>query len=210
MERGPIRLNLGCGGRPLPGYINIDRDSLDQIRARYPNRTYDDNLAVVKYDIFNLPFADNSVDEIRAESLIEHLPFIDEPRFFREVVRVLRPGGSLFLATVDFERAVRQWLAAADDWKDFYRNDEEAIRREHWFGTYSYKADSRWGYLTATIYGSQTGAGQFHMNCYTEAKLRAICRRMNLRVESIERYQWQGDRDHMLALSATKPIAQTI
>lgn len=200
----PIRLNLGCGGRPLPGFINVDMDSLDEIRARYPDRTYDDDLIVVNYDLFNLPFDVDSVDEIRAEGLIEHLPFIDEPRFFKEVVRVLKPGGSLHLSTVDFEKAAGQWLAAADDWKDFYRNDREAVLSHHWFGTYSYKADNRWGYLAAALYGSQNGAGQFHTNCYSEGKLRAICRRMNLEVVAIERFQWQGDRDHMIAVSARK------
>ena len=33
---GEIRLNLGCGGRPLPGYINVDLDSLEALRGRYP------------------------------------------------------------------------------------------------------------------------------------------------------------------------------
>jgi predicted SAM-dependent methyltransferase len=201
----PIRLNLGCGGRPLPGYINVDMDSLDEIRVRYPDRTYDDSLIVVNYDLFDLPFDDDSVDEIRSEGLIEHLPFIDEPRFFKEVVRVLRPGGKLYLSTVDFEKVAEQWLAAADAWKDFYRSDREAVLSQHWFGTYSYNADNRWGYLTATLYGSQNGAGQFHTNCYSESKMRAICRRMNLDVVKIERFQWQGDRDHMIGLSACKP-----
>lgn len=205
LESSPLRLNLGCGGRPRPDYINVDMDSLDQIRARYPDRVYDDSLVMVDYDIFNLPFPDDSVDEVRADGLIEHLPFIDEPRFFREVIRVLKPGGAFLLTTVDFEKAVEQWLAAADDWRDFYRNDTDAILSQHWFGTYSYGADNRWGYLAATFYGSQNGVGQFHKNCYSEAKLRAICKRMSLEVDAIERFQWQGDRDHMLALSAKKP-----
>ncbi len=200
----PVRLNLGCGGRPLRGYINVDMDSLDQIRARYPNQTFDDDLIVVQYDIFNLPYPDSSVDEIRSEGLIEHLSFIDEPRFFYEVVRVLKQGGLLYLSTVDFEMTARQWLEAEDDWKDFYRNDQEAILNQHWFGAYTYKPTNRWGYLTATLYGSQNGAGQFHTNCYSEAKLRAICKRVNLDVVSIERFQWKGDRDHMLGLTATR------
>lgn len=200
----PIRLNLGCGGRPLHGYINVDMDSLDEIRGRYPSQKFDDNLIVAQYDIFNLPYPDSSVDEIRSEGLIEHLPFIDEPIFFYEVVRALKPGGLLYLSTVDFEMAVKQWLEAEDDWKDFYRNDQEAILNQHWFGTYTYKPTNRWGYLTATLYGSQNGAGQFHTNCYSEAKLRAICKRINLDVVSIERFQWKGDRDHMLGLTATK------
>ena len=199
-----IRLNLGCGGRPLRGYVNVDMDTLEQIRARYPNQQFDDDLIVAQYDIFNLPYGADSVDEVRSEGLIEHLPFIDEPRFFREVARILKPGGTLYLSTIDFEIAVRQWLEAKDDWQDFYRNDEESILSCHWFGTHTYEPNNRWGYLTATLYGSQNGAGQFHTNCYSEAKLRAICRKMNLKVVSIERFQWKGDRDHMLGLTATK------
>ena len=110
-----IRLNLGCGGRPLRGYVNVDMDSLDQIRARYPDQQFDDDLIIAQYDLYNLPYPDDSVDEVRSEGLIEHLPFVDEPKFFHEVVRLLRPGGLLYLSTVDFEMAARQWLAAVDD-----------------------------------------------------------------------------------------------
>jgi len=204
MSNGPIRLNLGCGSRPLDGYINVDVDSLDAIRARYPDRHFEPDLTIVNYDIFDLPFQAGSIDEVRADSLIEHLAFVDEPRFFAEAVRVLRPGGLLRLTTVDFEITVQQWLAAKDDWRDFYRSDDQAIFDQHWFGTYSYSADNRWGYLTATLFGSQNGQGQFHRNCYSEGKLRAICERMDLLVECIDRTRWQGTRDHMLALSARK------
>ena len=116
-------------------------DTLEQIRQRYPNQIFNDSLVVEQYDIFNLPFSDNSVDEIRSEGLIEHLPFIDEPRFFYEIERVLKPGGFLYLSTVDFEMAAKQWLDAPDDWKDFYRNDDKAILEQHWFGTYTYKTN---------------------------------------------------------------------
>ena len=204
-----IRLNLGCGGRPLPGYINVDMDTLEQIRLRYPNQIFSDDLIVVQYDIFNLPYADNSVDEIRSEGLIEHLPFMDESRFFYEVVRVLKPSGTLYLSTVDFEMAAKQWLAAEDDWKDFYRNDEESIFSQHWFGTHTYKPTNRWGYLTATLYGSQNGDGQFHTNCYSDKKLRAVCKKIKLDVMSIDHFQWKGDRDYMLGLTARKPGANS-
>ncbi len=205
MSKLPIRLNLGCGGRPLHDFINVDMDTLDQIRVRYPNQEFSEQLIVVQHDIFNLPYPEDSVDEIRSEGLIEHLPFIDEPKFFYEIYRVLKPGGVLYLSTVDFEMAVKQWLAATDDWKDFYRNDEVSILDQHWFGTYTYKPINRWGYLTATLYGSQNGAGQFHTNCYSEEKLRAICKKIKLDVVSIDRFQWKGDRDYMLGLTATKP-----
>ncbi|MBL4783988.1 MAG: class I SAM-dependent methyltransferase [Cohaesibacteraceae bacterium] len=203
-EQSPIRLNLGCGGRPLRNYINVDMDTLDQIRERYPNQPFENDLVVLQYNLFDLPFEDNSVDEIRSEALIEHLSFVEEPKFFNEIIRVLKPGGTLYLSTVDFEKTAKQWLAAEDDWKGFYRDDEEAIREQHWFGTYTYKPTNRWGYLAATIYGSQNGAGQFHTNCYTSKKLRAVCNYLGLEVNKIEHFQWKGDRDHMLGLTATK------
>jgi ubiquinone/menaquinone biosynthesis C-methylase UbiE len=199
-----IKINIGCGGRPLKDYINVDMDTLEEIRARYPFLNFDDEIRVEQYDIFNLPFENNSVDEIRAEGLIEHLPFVDEPKFFKEVIRVLKQGGTLYISTVDFEMAVKQWLDAKDDWQDFYRNDKESILNNHWFGTYTYSPINRWGYLTATLFGSQNGSGQFHTNCYTEAKLRAICSKLHLKVDSIDRFQWKSDRDYMLGLKATK------
>ena len=199
-----IKLNIGCGGRPLHGYINVDMDNLEALRIRYPSQNFDEDLRVEQYDIFNLPFEDGAVDEVRAEGLIEHLPFIDEPRFFYEVARVLKTNGVLYVSTVDFELSVKQWLDAEDNWQDFYKDDRESIMNNHWFGTYTYSPNNRWGYLTATLFGSQNGSGQFHTNCYSEAKLRAICSRLNLRVESIKRFQWKGDRDHMLGLRAVK------
>jgi predicted SAM-dependent methyltransferase len=203
-DKMPIRLNLGCGGRPLHGYINVDMDTLEEMRKRYPNQDFGDDLNIQQYDLFNLPYEDQTVDEIRADGLIEHLPFIDEPRFFYEVIRVLKSGGRLEISTVDFEKTVKQWLEAEDDWKDFYRDDEKSIRDQHWFGTYTYEPKNRWGYLAATFYGSQNGSGQFHTNCYTDKKLTAICKSLNLSVESIEEFQWKGNRDHMLRLKAIK------
>src|SRR5439155_20851452 len=131
---GKIRLNLGCGGSPLSDYVNVDMDSLEALKERYPQQKFSDDIRVYDYDIFNLPYADGTVEEIRADSLIEHLPFVNEPRFFYETKRVLKPGGLLRLATPDFEATVREWLAAKDEWKEFYRNDPEAIRDKHWFG----------------------------------------------------------------------------
>lgn len=204
MNKPPVKLNLGCGGRPLEDYINVDMDTLEEMRARYPNQVFNDSLTIRQYDLFNLPFKDDSIDEVRADGLIEHLPFIDEPKFFYEVTRVLKPGGILRLSTVDFEKTVKQWLDAEDDWKDFYKNDEKSINDQHWFGTYTYEPINRWGYLAATLYGSQNGSGQFHTNCYTEKKLNAICLRLGLEVEKIEKFQWKGDRDFMLNLIAIK------
>ena len=199
-----IKLNIGCGGNPLKDYINIDQDSLEQIRKRYPEKKFEDGLILKNHDIFNLPFDDSAVDEIKSDSLIEHLNFIQEKKFFTEIKRVIKVGGRLEISTPDFEMAVKQWLAAKDDWKDFFRDDDEAIKQNHWFGNYNNKPNNRWGYLLATIFGSQNGEGQYHRNCYTEKKLIAICKKIGIKIINIERFQWKEDRDHMLKMIATK------
>lgn len=199
-----IKLNIGCGSRPLPGYVNIDMDSLESLKARYPAQEFAEGIEIYDYDILNLPFADSSVQEVRTDSLIEHLSFIDEPKFFQEVKRVLRPGGIFQFSTPDFEDAVKLWLAARDDWKDFYRNDPESIASEHWFGQYSYSTENRWGYLMAMIFGSQNGEGQFHKNCYTIPKIRAILKRLDFQVVDISHYRWKGNRDLMIQVRAMR------
>lgn len=202
--RSEIKLNIGCGSRPLPGYVNIDMDSIDSLKARYPTQEFAEGIEIFDYDILNLPFTDSSVQEVRTDSLIEHLSFIDEPKFFQEVKRVLRPGGIFQFSTPDFEDAVKLWLAARDDWKDFYHNDPESIAKEHWFGQYSYSTENRWGYLMAMIFGSQNGEGQFHKNCYTIPKIKAILNRLDFKVLEISHYRWKGNRDLMIQVRAMK------
>ena len=199
-----IKLNIGCGGRPLPEYINIDSDDLETLKRRYPQQHFPDNIEIYNYDIFNLPFPDDSVSEVRADSLIEHLSFIEEPKFFYEVQRVLSPGGIFQFSTTDFEEIAKLWLAAEDNWQDFYRNDDEAIAQQHWFGQYSYSTANRWGYLSAMIFGSQNGAGQFHKNCYTVPKIRSILQRLNFKDLEISKFFWKEDRDPMIRVRAMK------
>jgi len=204
MNRKLIRLNLGCGGRPLPGYVNVDFDDLETLLTRYPNQSFPENISIFNYDIFNLPFKDCEVDEVRADSLIEHLSFLEEPKFFYEVKRVLKRGGLLRFSTTDFEEIVKLWINAEDNWVDFFRNDAEAIQQKHWFGHYTYETKSRWGYLCAMIFGSQNGEGQFHKNCYTIAKIRAILKHLDFKEKQISRFRWKNDRDPMINIEAIK------
>jgi len=199
-----IRLNLGCASRPLEGYINIDLDTKDKIIARYPNVKIPNNLDIFQYDIFNLPFDDCSILEIRSESMLEHLSFLEEKNFFYEMQRVLAVGGVLDFSVPDFEKTMKLWLQAEDNWKDFFRDDDEAIKQQHWFGQYSYSTDNKWGYLTASIFGPQNSEGQFHKNCYTEKKIRNMMRFLNFEILDMSFFRWKGDRDHMIRVRASK------
>jgi len=199
-----LRLNLGCAGRLLPDYINIDLDSFDDIKKRYPDIKIEDGAEFLQADFLEPIFEAESVDEVRADAMIEHLSFSEEPKFFYEVKRILKSGGLLNFSVPDFEAHMRMWLDAEDDWKDFYRNDDEAIKQKHWFGQYSYSPNHRWGYLTAGIFGPQNGKGQFHKNAYTEKKIIAICDKLGFNPPSIERFLWKGDREVMFRVLVTK------
>jgi hypothetical protein len=77
-----IKLNLGCASRPLSGYINVDLDTIEKIRERYCNIDIPEDVKVFQFDIFSLPYADNTVSEIRSDSMLEHLSFLEERKFF--------------------------------------------------------------------------------------------------------------------------------
>ena len=77
-----MKLNLGCGERPVEGWVNIDR---------FPGKGVDRVVDVTK-----VPWAwaeTASVDEVRASFLFEHLYNWEE--VLMEVARVLKPGGTL-------------------------------------------------------------------------------------------------------------------
>lgn len=204
MDENNIKLNLGCASRLLDGYVNIDQDDIDAVRKRYPNIEFPVDAHIFTFDVFNLPYKDATVSEIIADGFLEHLSFSDEKRIFEEISRVLKPGGKLNFSVPDFEAVVKLWLEAEDNWLDFYRSDKESIEKQHWFGNYSYSTNNRWGYLTAMLYGSQHGEGQYHKNCYTPSKIHALLGKMGFAQIDITRFRWKEDRDPMLRTIAIK------
>lgn len=75
-----MKINLGCGYRKLDGYINIDcRECVEP------------DMCI---DILNrLPFEDESVDEVRAFDILEHIPIGKCVGVIEEICRVLKKGG---------------------------------------------------------------------------------------------------------------------
>ena len=162
-----IKLNIGCGADLRQNYINIDIQPKDELFSRYGYETPSETPQVFNYDIFNLPFLDEQVDEVMCHGFLEHLSFEEEGRFLNEVKRVLKVGGLLHFTVPDFDSLIKQWQAANDYFKDFY----VVGKHEHWFGQGDRNINNKWGYLVASFFGNQNGPGQFHKNCYTYEKI---------------------------------------
>ena len=98
---GPLRLNLGCGDKILPGYVNVD---VAESRAgRKPD---------VLCDLHRLtPFADASADEILSVHVVEHFWRWEILDVLREWVRVLKPGGLMVLECPNLISACEAFLA---------------------------------------------------------------------------------------------------
>jgi SAM-dependent methyltransferase len=80
-----IRLNIGADRTQIAGFLSVD----------FNPDVHPDVLA----EADNLPFPDDSVDEIFASHVLEHLPF--ESPALQEWLRVLKPDGMLTVAVPD-------------------------------------------------------------------------------------------------------------
>jgi predicted SAM-dependent methyltransferase len=150
-----MKLHLGCGKNVKEGYINIDK--------------YVQFDGVENLDIFNLPFDNDSVNEIITEHLIEHIPFKDEEIFWKECFRLLKKEGVLIVEAPDMEWLCEQFLQANDEFTEFY----QVGALDHYFG-HGKSIEHRWGMITTHFFGNQNGDGQFHYNGYTEQKMKSI------------------------------------
>lgn len=93
----PILLNLGAGTDILQGYDNIDIRNL-------PNTT--------KADVRDLPYEQNSVDEIRAIDIYEHISFKESQALLNYWVSLLKPDGVLIIQGPSIEVLARNILIA--------------------------------------------------------------------------------------------------
>lgn len=80
-----VKLNIGGGQKAIEGYETWD------IKDGHP--------------AFPLPHGDGEVDAIYASHVIEHIDMNDVPKCLKEWRRVLAPGGTLHIGTVDLDIA---------------------------------------------------------------------------------------------------------
>lgn len=129
-----MRLNLGCGSHILPaseGWVNIDI---------HPGEGVDRVMSIVALD-----YPAESVDEIFARHVIEHIHPADWPGTLAEWVRMLKPGGIMVIEAPDLQKVC-----------EGFAHDTGGIR---------------WKWWHKVIYGPDRREGQPHLQGFTIPRL---------------------------------------
>ena len=102
---GAELLDMGCGGGLLAphvhGYRHVGIDLSEPALAI----AADHGVEGVLGDVDAMPFEDASFDVVVAGEILEHVEDVDE--VMREALRVLRPGGTLVVDTINATLAAR-------------------------------------------------------------------------------------------------------
>jgi predicted SAM-dependent methyltransferase len=118
------KLNLACGRSKFKNCINLDVE------------------ASLKPDVVanlreNLPFGNESFDEIYLFHTIEHIEKIHHPWVLKEIHRILKSTGIFYISYPEFSEIVKRWL------------DNTHGKREFW---------------EATVYGRQSHKSDYHVS----------------------------------------------
>jgi len=127
-----LRINLGCGKTPTPGWRNFD-NSLSVRLSKFPflpdlllklkliesahhqfMRVARENNIEYGNATKGLPVQDKSVEVLYSSHMLEHLDRKEVDQFLKEAFRVLRSGGIIRIAVPDIKKQVEQYIESGD------------------------------------------------------------------------------------------------
>lgn len=128
-----MKLNLGCGTDIKKGFCNVDIRKIDGV----------DMVA----DVRSLPVPDNSIEEINAYDVLEHLPFQETVSTLTHWIDKLKPGGKIIVRVPDLEKILRKLV----------NNELPAFEAQR------------------LVFGGQDYPENFHSAGFTGAMLEGLC-----------------------------------
>jgi predicted SAM-dependent methyltransferase len=108
-------LNLGCGDATVDDWINAD--------------IYPLNNRIKKMNFLKgIPLSDNTLDAAYLSHVLEHLTVSQAKYLIRDLLRVLRPSGTLRIVVPDLENICRTYLQNLDS----SRKDKNIAWKREW------------------------------------------------------------------------------
>jgi tetratricopeptide (TPR) repeat protein len=159
------RLNLGCGNRPVPGYVNVD--------------VFKGEIGDEVFELDNIPYLDNTIEAIHSEHALEHVVFDRAERAIKEWYRVLKPGGEVILYMPDFERCCQSYLAAPLE-------DPFFMKTRAWFKATVYGIQKG--------QAGEPDDAQVHKCGFSKQEIRLVMERNGFVVDSVENYGGPGQK----------------
>lgn len=135
------KLEIGCGQRPTPGYIHNDVNSFPGVD--------------IVGNPWEIALEDESLDEVLALGVIEHLTYAQVELSFANVHRLLKTGGSFYFDVPDLP----SWCRYA---VDHFEGRPTPFPIEH---------------IISTLYGWQRWPGDEHKSGWYDARLTDTLRR---------------------------------
>jgi predicted SAM-dependent methyltransferase len=124
------KLQIGCGGNILRGWLNSDRNPVRSMGVYFANQRESHPskrilLHPLRDIIFvdatrQLPFRNIVIDYVFSEHMIEHIGYQEALGLLREIFRVLKPGGKVRIATPDLRFLI-----------DLYSTDKTELQRRY-------------------------------------------------------------------------------
>jgi predicted SAM-dependent methyltransferase len=173
------KLQLGTGSNPMPGWLNTDvvdyrrRNEVVYLDAREP-----------------FPLPDRSFDIVFSEHTIEHLTYAEGRRCLAECRRVLRPGGTIRIATPSLTRLTALYKSDLDELQQRYLRwsiDTFAHEADRYLPGFAlnnmfYNFAHRFVYDEQTLEHALTGAG------FVDVKAHAVGESDDERLQGLERH----------------------
>jgi len=146
-----VKLNLGSGGVEIPGYISVDKF---------------DQRAAIRADVLTMDLPENTVEEILASHLLEHVSPYSATNTLTKWCRWLKPGGKLIMELPNIEALCSQFATADKPLRYGILNciygavnttgGSEDITAPHLWGWYPGKDGMLWDHLKWAGFGDIT------------------------------------------------------
>lgn len=164
MEQKQVKLDVGCGKHKQPDHIGIDEIAFEGVDI------------VLNAGKDRLPFEDNSVDHIHTSHFMEHLEVSERIHFVNEAHRVLKEGGTLFIATPSWSSCraygdlTHKWPPVSEFWYQYLNKEWREVNAPHnTFYTCDFIVSGAGGVLHRDVDIRSDGFKQFAMMYYKEA-----------------------------------------